>query len=240
MGYWIVKAVLTPVLRLLFRPKIEGLENLPAEGGAILAGNHVSYMDWLFVPLVCSRKITYLAKSDYFTGTGVKGALMRFFFTACGQVPVDRSGASASAAALETGKRVLCEGNLLGIFPEGTRSPDGRLYRGKTGVARLALEAGVPVVPCAGIGIFEIAPPGRRMPKLFGARITVKFGEPLEFSRYAGMESDPFVLRSVTDEIMYELMDLTGQEYVDTYASRGRKPGAATPSEEPRPVRAAS
>ncbi|MEO6204718.1 MAG: lysophospholipid acyltransferase family protein, partial [Mycobacteriales bacterium] len=160
MGYWIVKAILTPILRLLFRPWVEGGEHVPAEGGAIMASNHLSFSDSIFLPLVVPRRITFLAKADYFTGKGVKGRLTRGFFSGVGQVPIDRSGGAASEAALRTGKRILTEGNLLGLYPEGTRSPDGRLYRGKTGVARMALEAGVPVLPVAMINTDVVQPTG--------------------------------------------------------------------------------
>ena len=221
MGYWLIKAILAPILRVVFRPWVEGQENIPKNGSAILASNHVSFSDSFFLPLVVPRKITFLAKSDYFTGRGIKGWLTRQFFSGAGQVPVDRGGGRASMAAINTGLRVLSEGKLLGIYPEGTRSPDGRLYRGKTGVARMALESGVPVIPVAMIGTYEIQPPGKLIPKIL--RPGVRFGKPLDFSRYAGMESDRFVLRSVTDEIVYELMLLSGQEYVDTYATQAKE-----------------
>jgi 1-acyl-sn-glycerol-3-phosphate acyltransferase len=214
--YWVVKAILTPILRTLFRPWIEGGDHIPHEGGAILASNHLSFSDSIFLPLVVPRRITFLAKADYFTGTGVKGKLTKGFFSGVGQVPIDRSGGAASEAALRTGKRILTEGNLLGLYPEGTRSPDGRLYRGKTGVARMALEAGVPVIPVAMINTDVVQPTGKKIPKL--GRVGIRVGEPLDFSRYKGMEGDRFVLRSITDEIMYELMELSGQEYVDIYA----------------------
>ncbi|MCY7373668.1 MAG: 1-acyl-sn-glycerol-3-phosphate acyltransferase [Spirochaetaceae bacterium] len=218
MFYWFLKRiVLGPVLRLVFRPYVIGLENVPAEGGAIFASNHLSFSDSIFLPLVVERRITFLAKADYFTGRGIKGRLTAGFFRGAGQVPVDRSGGSASEAALRTGLRVLGRGECLGIYPEGTRSPDGRLYRGKTGVARMSLEADVPVLPVAMIDTEKIQPPGRKMPNI-GRRVGVKIGAPLDFSRYEGMEGDRFVLRSITDEIMYELMDLSGQEYVDVYA----------------------
>lgn len=220
MWYWIVKAILSPILRTFFRPKVEGLENVPDDGAAILASNHLSFSDSIFLPLVVPRRITFLAKSDYFNARGLKGRLKALFFKGVGQLPVDRSGGRASQAALETGKRVLAEGKLLGIYPEGTRSPDGRLYRGKTGVARMALEAGVVVVPCAMVNTFDIQPPGKVLPKLMP--VVIRIGKPLDFSRYAGMEDDRFVLRSMTDEIMYELMQLSGQEYVDTYASKAK------------------
>lgn len=225
MLYWVVKWFLTPVLRVLFRPWVEGLEYVPTEGPAILASNHLSFMDSLFLPLVVSRRVTFLAKSDYFTEPGLKGRLKKMFFSGVGQLPVDRSGGRASVAALETGKRVLGQGQLLGIYPEGTRSPDGRLYRGKTGVARMALEAAVVVVPCAMIGTFEVQPQGRLLPRI--RRVGIRFGRPLDFSRYAGMEGDRFVLRSMTDEIMYELMMLSGQEYVDRYAVKAKAELAA-------------
>ncbi len=218
MFYWFLKRiVLGPVLRLVFRPYVIGLENVPAHGGVIFASNHLSFSDSIFLPLVVERRITFLAKADYFTGRGVKGRLTAGFFRGAGQVPVDRSGGSASEAALRTGLKVLGRGECLGIYPEGTRSPDGRLYRGKTGVARMSLEADVPVLPVAMIDTEKIQPPGRKLPNI-GRRVGVKIGAPLDFSRYEGMEGDRFVLRSITDEIMYELMDLSGQEYVDVYA----------------------
>ena len=221
MFYWVCKYILIgPWLRLLFRPQVEGLEHLPADGPAILASNHLSFSDSIFLPLVCRRRITFLAKSDYFTTPGFKGWLTKLFFAAVGQVPVDRSGGRASEAALRTGLRILSEGSLLGIYPEGTRSPDGRLYRGKTGVARMALEAGVTVIPCAMVNTHLIQPPGRIRPKIMRAKIVI--GAPLDFSRYEGMAGDRFVLRSMTDEIMYELMSLSGQEYVDVYATKAK------------------
>jgi 1-acyl-sn-glycerol-3-phosphate acyltransferase len=219
--YWVVKAILTPILRTLFRPWIEGGDHIPAEGAAILASNHLSFSDSIFLPLVVPRRITFLAKADYFTGTGVKGKLTKGFFSGVGQVPIDRSGGKASEAALKTGLRILGEGNLLGLYPEGTRSPDGRLYRGKTGVARMALEAGVPVIPVAMINTDVVQPTGKKIPNL--GRVGIRVGKPLDFSRYKGMEGDRFVLRSITDEIMYELMLLSGQEYVDQYAAKVKK-----------------
>ncbi|HET7397436.1 MAG TPA: lysophospholipid acyltransferase family protein [Intrasporangium sp.] len=218
MFYWVLKTiVLGPVLKLLFRPWVEGEENIPAEGAAIFASNHLSFSDSVFLPVVVPRRVTFLAKSDYFTGRGLKGRLTAAFFKGIGQVPVDRSGGKASSAALASGLRVLRRGELLGIYPEGTRSPDGRLYRGRTGVARMALEARVPVVPVAMIGTDKAQPRGKKIPRIM--RIGVRVGKPLDFSRYDGMQDDRFVLRSITDEIMYELMELSGQEYVDMYAT---------------------
>jgi 1-acyl-sn-glycerol-3-phosphate acyltransferase len=220
--YWLMKYVIVgPWVRLLYRPTVEGLENLPDEGPAILASNHLSFSDSIFLPLVVARPITFLAKSDYFTGRGVKGRLIAWFFRSVGQVAVDRSGGRASEAAITTGVRVLGQEHLLGIYPEGTRSPDGKLYRGRTGVARMALEANVPVIPVAMIDTEKVQPPGQVIPRL--GRIAIRIGAPLDFSRYEGLEDDRFVLRSITDEIMYELMDLSGQEYVDMYATRAKE-----------------
>jgi 1-acyl-sn-glycerol-3-phosphate acyltransferase len=218
--YWVVKMILTPLLRTLWRPWTQGLEHVPDVGPCILASNHLSFLDSIFMPLMVPRRVTFLAKSDYFTERGLKGRLKKMFFTSVGQVPIDRSGGRASEAALDTGIKILREGKLLGIYPEGTRSPDGRLYRGKIGVARMALEAGVPVIPVAMIGTFEVQPQGKVLPRV--KRVGVRFGEPLDFSRYAGLEDDRFVLRSMTDEIMYELMLLSNQEYVDVYAAKAK------------------
>jgi 1-acyl-sn-glycerol-3-phosphate acyltransferase len=219
MFYWVVKAVLAPILRILFRPWAEGTDNVPRTGPAILASNHLSFSDHFFAPLPLPRKVVFLAKSEYFTGRGIKGLFSRAFFSGVGQIPVDRAGGEASERALATGLRVLANGQLLGIYPEGTRTPDGRLFRGKTGVARLALEARVPVIPCAMIGGFEFQPPGKITPR-FKVRPGVRFGKALDFSRYYGMETDRIVLRAITDEVIYEIMKLSGQEYVDEYAVR--------------------
>ena len=218
MFYWFLKWIaIGPVLRLVFRPTAEGLENVPSEGSAILASNHLSYADWLFMPLVLSRRVTFVAKAEYFTSPGIKGWLQKTFFSGSGQVPIDRSGANAAEGALITAKRILAEGSLFGIYPEGTRSHDGKLYRGKTGIARIALEAKVPVIPCAVVGTDVVAPTG----KVYGTwtRPVVRFGKPLDFSRYAGMENDRYILRSITDEIMVALQRLGEQEYEDVYAS---------------------
>ena len=218
MFYWFMKTfVLGPVLRLLFRPWVKGLDNVPADGAAILASNHLSFSDSIFMPVMVPRPVAFLAKSEYFTGTGIKGRLTAAFFRLTNQLPMDRSGGAASAQSLNAGMDVLKKGSLLGIYPEGTRSPDGRLYRGKVGVARLALQARVPVIPVAMIGTDKVQPIGKRVPNI--RRIGMIFGEPLDFSRYYGMEDDRLIQRSVTDEIMYELMRLSGQEYVDEYAA---------------------
>jgi 1-acyl-sn-glycerol-3-phosphate acyltransferase len=219
--YWVVKAILAPFLTLIFRPWSEGIENVPREGPAIIASNHLSFADHFFGPLPLPRKVTYLAKAEYFTGRGPKGLASRAFFSGMGQIPVDRTGGAASERALRTGLRVLSQGKLLGIYPEGTRTPDGRLYRGKTGVARLALESGAPVIPCAMVNTFELMPAGRLLPRL-RYRPGVRYGKPLDFSRYAGLESDRLVLRAITDEIMYAIMALAHQEYVDEDAQHAK------------------
>jgi len=219
--YWVLKVTLGPLLHLVFRPWAEGVENVPREGPAILAGNHLSFSDHFFGPLHLPRKVISLGKAEYFTGRGLKGLISRMFFRGVGTVPLDRSGGKASEAALRTGLRILREGHLLGIYPEGTRSPDGRLYKGKTGVARLALMSRAPVIPWAVINTREIMPPGKIFPR-FGIRPGIRFGKPLDFSRYYGMEDDRLVLRAVTDEIMYALMELSGQEYVDKYAATAK------------------
>jgi 1-acyl-sn-glycerol-3-phosphate acyltransferase len=217
--YWTLKVVvLGPLLRLLFRPWVEGASNVPESGPAIFASNHLSFSDSIFLPLVVGRRLTFPAKSDYFTGKGIKGRLTALFFRGVGQIPMDRSGGRASMAALDAGKSLLEQGELFGIYPEGTRSPDGRLYRGKTGVARLALETGAPVLPVAMIDTEVIQPPGKVIPRI--GRIGIRIGKPLDFSRYEGMSRDRYILRSVTDEIMYEILALSEQEYVDVYADR--------------------
>jgi len=215
--YWVLKNVLLgPAIRRIFRPIEEGTENVPPSGPAIIASNHLSFADWLFMPLALDRRVTFVAKSDYFTGAGLKGWAQRRFFAGTGQVPIDRSGGRASETALKAGLKALQRGELFGIYPEGTRSHDGRLYKGRTGVARLALLAGVPVIPSAIIGTDLIAPPGEVISKIVSP--AVHFGTPLDFSRYKGMSEDRFILRSITDEIMYAIMELSGQEYVDIYA----------------------
>ncbi|MFD7229070.1 lysophospholipid acyltransferase family protein [Streptomyces sp. NPDC059881] len=210
-------------LKLAFRPWVEGLENIPAEGPAILASNHLSFSDSFFLPAVLDRKVTFIAKAEYFTSPGIKGKLTAAFFKGVGQLPVDRSGArGAGEAAIKSGIEVIERGELFGIYPEGTRSPDGRLYRGKPGgLARVALATGAPVIPVAMIDTEKIQPPGKVIPKLM--RPGIRIGKPLDFSRYHGMEHDRFILRSVTDEVMYEIMKLSGQEYVDVYATAAKR-----------------
>ncbi|MFE4549614.1 lysophospholipid acyltransferase family protein [Streptomyces sp. NPDC056785] len=226
MFYNVLKHVLLgPLLRLAFRPRIEGLEHIPSSGAAIVAGNHLSFSDHFLLPAVLKRRITFLAKAEYFTGPGIKGRLTAAFFRSAGQIPVDRSGKEAGQAAIREGLGVLRRGELLGIYPEGTRSHDGRLYKGKVGVAVMALKAGVPVVPCAMIGTFEAQPPGQKIPDF--RPVVIRFGKPLDFSRYAGLENEKVVLRAVTDEIMYAVLTLSGQEYVDRYAAEVKAEVAA-------------
>lgn len=220
--YWLMKHwVIGPLLTTVFRPWVKGLENVPKNGPAIVVCNHLSFVDSIFLPLMVDRQMAFLAKSDYFTGRGLKGFIVRLFFTSAGQLPIDRSRGKASEASLNAGLQVLSEGKVLGIYPEGTRSPDGRMYRGRTGVARMVLEAHVPVIPCAVVDTEKVMPLGSKFPVVH--KVGVIIGEPLDFSRFHGMESDRYVLRAITDEIIYEMNKLSGQEYVDVYASTIRK-----------------
>jgi 1-acyl-sn-glycerol-3-phosphate acyltransferase len=235
--YWLLKYVLLgPWLRLIFRPLVQGREHVPDEGPAIIASNHLSFSDSIFMPLMVKRKVTFVAKAEYFTGRGIKGRLVRMFFLGTGTIPVDRTGGRAAHAALETQLRVLRQGELAGIYPEGTRSPDGRLYRGKTGVARLALASGAPVIPVVMLNSDEIQPPGKILPRL--KRVKIQFGPPMDFRRYADMMGDRFVERAVTDEVMYALMELSGREYVDIYAQKLKTAPPANPvgSDSPAPL----
>jgi 1-acyl-sn-glycerol-3-phosphate acyltransferase len=215
------RVLLGPLLRLLFRPSVVGLENIPAQGGALLASNHLAVADSFFLPLMVNRRVTFPAKLEYFTQPGIKGRLKKWFFTGVGQIPIDRSGGAAAQAALDTGIRLLGEGHLLGIYPEGTRSPDGRLYKGKTGMARMALLARVPIVPVAMFDTDKANPIGSKLWKPH--KIRIKIGQPLDFSRYYGLAGDRFVERSIADEVMYALMELSGQEYVDIYATKAKE-----------------
>lgn len=221
MLYWVLKhIVLGPLMKLWCRPKVEGRHHVPESGAAILVSNHLAVADSFFMPLRMPRRVTFLAKREYFTGKGLKGRLKKYFFSGIGQVPIDRSSGAAAQAALDTGIRLLREGKLLGVYPEGTRSPDGRLYKGKTGVARMALEADVPVIPIAMIGTDRVNPVGSTVWR--PRKVRIRVGEPLDFSRYEGLAGDRFVERSITDEIMYALMELSGQEYVDVYAAKAK------------------
>ena len=229
MVYWVLKyLIIGPIVKAIFRPWIVGRSNIPATGAAIIASNHLSVSDSIFLPLMIYRPMSFLAKSDYFTGKGLKGWATRVFMQGTGQIPIDRTGGKASEASLNTGLQVLGRGDLLGIYPEGTRSPDGKLYRGRTGLARMALTARVPVIPVVMIGTDDVMPIGRSIPRV--GRVGMVIGEPLDFSRFHGMESDRFVLRSVTDEIMVALQRMGEQEYEDVYAStvKHRRPASAS------------
>jgi 1-acyl-sn-glycerol-3-phosphate acyltransferase len=218
LPYGILRAFLTPFLMILFRPKVKGLRHVPASGPLIIASNHLSFSDSIFMPLVVPRKVTFLAKSEYFTSPGPKGLLKKLTFIALGQVPVDRSGGRRSEAALITGLKVLAEGKCLGIYPEGTRSPHGRLYKGRTGIARLAIESGAPIIPVAMFNTEKIQPTGTVVPKVM--RVKMIFGEPMYFE---GDSTDLQYLRDVTDQIMSTIQEMSGQEYVDTYATKAKK-----------------
>ncbi|GAF48771.1 lysophospholipid acyltransferase family protein [Rhodococcus wratislaviensis] len=219
MWYWIFKYLLIgPVLRIFGRPKIDGAHHIPASGPVILASNHLTVVDSFFLVLMVRRRVTFVAKSEYFTESGAKGRAKRWFFTAAGQVPIDRSGASAAESALNTARKILDDGKVWGIYPEGTRSPDGRLHKGKTGIARVALATGAPVVPVAMHGTRQVNPVGSRMWR-FG-KVTVTVGEPLDLSRFSELRDNRHVVRAATDELMHALMTLSGQEYVDDYALR--------------------
>ena len=218
LPYGILRAFLTPFLMILFRPKVKGLRNVPGTGPVIIASNHLSFSDSIFMPLVVPRKVTFLAKSEYFTSPGPKGLLKKLTFIALGQVPVDRSGGRRSEAALITGLKILAEGKCLGIYPEGTRSPDGRLYKGRTGIARLAIESGAPIIPVAMFNTEKIQPTGTVVPKVM--RVEMIFGQPMYFE---GDSTDLLHLRDVTDKIMSTIQEMSGQEYVDIYATKAKK-----------------
>jgi 1-acyl-sn-glycerol-3-phosphate acyltransferase len=214
VAYWVLKAVLTPILRLLFPVRVEGIEHVPTDGPAILASNHLSFSDSVFLPLVLRRRLTFVAKAEYF-----EQRKTAWLFRALGQIPIKRGGGPASLRALDSAAEVLQAGGLFGIYPEGTRSPDGKLYKGHTGVARLAMGNNVPVLAVAMIGTREAQPIGQVKPN-FRSPITIKISPPMDFERYSDRASDPKVLRQITDEIMFELRGLSGQEYVNRYAKR--------------------
>jgi 1-acyl-sn-glycerol-3-phosphate acyltransferase len=227
LPYGTLRAFLTPFLMILFRPKVKGLRNVPATGPLIIASNHLSFSDSIFMPLVVPRKVTFLAKSEYFTSPGPKGLLKKLTFIALGQVPVDRSGGRRSEAAIITGLQVLSEGKCLGIYPEGTRSPDGRLYKGRTGIARLAIESGAPIIPVAMFNTEKIQPTGKVIPNI--QRVGMTFGEPMYFD---GDSTDLAYLREVTDQIMNRIQELSGQVYVDEYAAKAKKIAKSESEEE--------
>jgi 1-acyl-sn-glycerol-3-phosphate acyltransferase len=211
--YRVLRRLLPPITDRWFRTRVEGLEHIPDTEPVILACNHLSFIDSILLPVAVPRPVYFLGKADYWDSWRT-----RWFFQGTGVVPVHRDGGEKGNASLRTGVEILGRGDLLGIYPEGTRSPDGRLYRGKTGPVRMALEAGVRVVPCAVIDTHKAMPTGTYLPKRHP--VTIRYGPPLDFSRYLDRKEDPFVLRSATDELMYEIMLLSGQEYVDEYASK--------------------
>jgi 1-acyl-sn-glycerol-3-phosphate acyltransferase len=229
VAYWMLKVVLSPIFFVLWRVRIEGREHIPATGPAVLAANHQSFCDSFFLPLVLRRRVTYVAKSEYFDNWRTA-----WFFRAAGQIPMQRGGGDASQRALDTAKEVLRSGDLLGIYPEGTRSPDPRLHKGHTGVARLALGCDVPIIPVGIIGTREVQPPGSNFMRPFRP-VTVRFGPPLAFERNgatangpcpdpagdaAGDRGEQAELRALTDALMTEIARLSGQQYVDQYANR--------------------
>lgn len=218
MFYESLHTVVPPLARAIWRPHVEGLDNVPLTGGVLLASNHLSFADSVVIPIVAPRKVVFLAKAEYFNGSGVKGRISTAWFEGLGMVPVDRTDTRSALDSLEIALDVLNRGEAFGIYPEGTRSRDGLLYRGRTGVAHLALTAGVPVVPVGLIGTESIQPIGHRFPRL--AKVTVKFGEPIDFSgRYDGVAQGK-ARRDATDEIMVAIQELTGQREAGRYNDR--------------------
>jgi 1-acyl-sn-glycerol-3-phosphate acyltransferase len=214
----LVRFLLAPLARLLWRPVVQGVERLPKRGALIIASNHRAAVDTAVIALTARRPVAFLGKAEYFVGRGLKGRALARFLSALGYVPVDRGSAKAGLAALHAGRTVLEAGGAFAIYPEGTRSLDGRLHRGHTGVATLALGTGAPVVPVALVGTERVQPVGKRFPRL--RRVVVRYGAPLDFSRYDGLESSPAIRRAVTDQIMDAIATLSEQEYVDTYHER--------------------
>lgn len=213
--YTVMRHVVAPAARLVYRPRVEGLENIPEDGPVIIAANHLSFVDSIIIPMVVPRRVFFLAKAEYFEGTGFRGAVSRWFFTSMGNIPVRRGQGRSARDSLDTAIKVLVDGGAFGIYPEGTRSLDGKLHRGRTGVARIALESGAPVVPVGLAGTDKVQPVGRKLPRI--VPVTVRFGAPLDFSRYHGMQDSLPVLRSVTDQIVYNILELSGQDYIDNY-----------------------
>ncbi len=214
MLYWVVKAIVSPLLRLVCRVRVEGREHVPADGPVILAANHRSFLDSMFIPLVVRRRVTFVAKAEYFDDPKTA-----WFFRGVGQIPIRREGGSASAGALAAAADVLAAGGVFGIYPEGTRTRDGLLHRGHTGVARLALGSGAPIVPVGLVGTDEVQPVDRRLPR-FGRVVTIRFGAPIDTEHYHDADHDHLALRALTDEVMFEIQQLSGYEYHDTYATK--------------------
>lgn len=219
MAYWILKIILTPLLRIFYRVRVEGQDHLPKSGPVILAANHRSFLDSIFIPMIVRRRVTFVAKAEYFDDPKTA-----WFFRAVGQIPIRREGGSASEGALAAARGVLDGGGVFGIYPEGTRTRDGYLHKGKTGVARLALSTGAPIVPVGLIGTDLCQPTDAKLPRLF-RKVTIRFGPPIATGHYVGREDDRLVLRQITDELMFEIGELSGYEYRDTYASKSDAPG---------------
>lgn len=222
MLHLLIRLVLAPLTRLIYRPEVHGAEQVPQTGPVILAANHRAAVDTAVIPIVTPRPVSFLGKAEYFNRSGPKGRLVAASLRGLGYVPVERGNAMAGLAALEAARKVLDAGGAFGIYPEGTRSLDGRLHRGHTGVGALALATGAKVVPVALSGTEKVQPIGKRFPRV--AKVTVRFGAPLDFARYEGLEASPAIRRAVTDEIMYAILELSEQEYVDRYHKR---PGEA-------------
>lgn len=220
MLYRTLELTVAPALRAFYRPDVIGFENVPRTGPVIIAGNHVSFADEIFTPLAARRQVFYFAKAEYFTTPGVRGRVMAGVFQGLGQVSVERGDARSAAASIDVGVELLQEGRALGIYPEGTRSPDGRLYKFRTGVARVALRSGAPVVPVGLVGTRDVQPPGSR--RWHHASVGVHFGPPLDFSGRAGEERSSRVLREITEQVRTAVRALSGQEYVDVYATSAK------------------
>lgn len=235
MAYWVLKAILTPLLRVLYRVRVEGKGHVPKHGPVILAANHRSFMDSLFLPLVIRRRVTFVAKAEYFDSWKTK-----WFFSAVGQIPIRREGGSASERALASATDVLERGGTFGIYPEGTRTRDGYLHRGHTGVARLALRTGAPIVPVGMVGTDEIQATDAKLPRFF-RKVTIRFGDPIPLAHYVDRQDERIVLRQITDEVMFEIQQLSGYEYVDTYATKKAEdvPVESVPVQTLQPVAAA-
>jgi 1-acyl-sn-glycerol-3-phosphate acyltransferase len=230
--YRISRAVAGPVLHLLWRPSITGSVNVPESGGAIMASNHLSILDSLFLPLMLSRPVTFAAKSEYFTGTRFVDRATAFYLRRTNQLAVDRSGARAARGMLEAALGLLRKGDLFGIYPEGTRSPDGKLYRGRTGVGWLAMASRLPVIPVAMVGTDHLLPPGKVVPRL--GRVEVRIGKPLTFEQHLDTGTPGRARRVITDEVMRAIQELSGQEYVHVYASTRKEELAAASQAQPR------
>lgn len=221
MLYWFFVKTLSPIARRRFNPTCVGVENIPRTGGAIIAANHLAVIDDAVIPMTSPRMVHFMGKAEYFEGKGIKGRFKKWWFTQAGVFPVDRSGGSKSLGAMETARKIIEDGHVFGIHPEGTRSPDGRLYRGHTGVARLAMETGAPIIPTALIGTRDIQAPGQVMPGK--GKVTVIYGTPIEVERREPDAITHEAIRELTDEMMHRIQQMSGQEYVDTYAQVYKK-----------------